>query len=578
MPHCMPRSAEDAVTGSAHEVPRLRGGLLLLLPTYNNASTLRLVLEDVRAQCACEILVVDDGSRDGTAEILASAVRDHGCVSILTRQENGGKGAALRDGFLWARARGFDWVLTMDTDGQHFASDLPRLIEALPRSPTRILLGVRDFAAADAGHVPGASRFGRAFSDFWIRLETGARVLDSQSGLRAYPVQKLPLAASRTRRYDFEVEILVRSLWAGLDVSGIPVRVYYPDPAERVSHFHALKDNIRLSVLHTRLCCEAPFRRALRARSGVRRGLAGGRIDASQADPSTAQQGNAASGERRGARLMPLFLNMLGARACYLIAPIIVFFYFATGRAARKGVVDFHHALGRRGLHALGEAFRNYVYFTASLIDRIALSRPRGGTRTNYVMTPLSTAPKGDLPVVFIGAHFGDWFTCGQGHVMTNGRKLAIVMDVKRNPNFTRLMGHYQSARLKLIDVGSGGVPLVLHLKECLDDGYSLCFLGDRGQDAARAQCVSFLGRPAPFPLFPYEVAVLLRCPVFAFFSTKAHYHPDAPYNIEVIELWDGQGRPAPGDVLGAFTRALEQRCRTAPQHWFNFHDFWATT
>jgi uncharacterized protein (DUF2062 family) len=106
-------------------------------------------------------------------------------------------------------------------------------------------------------NAPGASLFGRAFSNFWVRLECGRELPDTQSGYRLYPVKELLALQTSCRRYDFEVEILTRSAWAGLPILSVEVSVHYPAASERESHFHQLKDNFRLTCLHTRLVCRA---------------------------------------------------------------------------------------------------------------------------------------------------------------------------------------------------------------------------------------------------------------------------------------------------------------------------------
>jgi uncharacterized protein (DUF2062 family) len=117
--------------------------------------------------------------------------------------------------------------------------------------------------------TPGASRFGRAFSNFWVRLECGQRPEDTQSGFRLYPVAFLRSRRFFTRRYTFEIEVLVRAAWAGLPLRSVPVSVYYPPGAARISHFHQVWDNLRLTGLHTALIVRSllpwPHRRLLPA-------------------------------------------------------------------------------------------------------------------------------------------------------------------------------------------------------------------------------------------------------------------------------------------------------------------------
>jgi glycosyltransferase involved in cell wall biosynthesis len=214
---------------------------LILIPVYNHAPTLRDVVERSLAQ-GYPVLVVDDGSTDGSLDRV-------GDLPILRHRlpENRGKGAAIQAGAAIAAAHGYTAVITLDADGQHDPADAKRLLDAaLPAWPA-IVLGARQM---DGENVPASSRFGMAFSNFWVRLECGKTLPDTQTGYRLYPVSLLT-RNFLSRRYTFEIEVLVRGSWAGLNILSTPISVYYPPTEERVSHFRKVKDNLRLTALHT---------------------------------------------------------------------------------------------------------------------------------------------------------------------------------------------------------------------------------------------------------------------------------------------------------------------------------------
>jgi glycosyltransferase involved in cell wall biosynthesis len=227
---------------------------LLLLPTYNNVTTLSLVLEEAKRHVAA-VLVVNDGSTDGTKQLLSGLFTGN----VIHHEKNLGKGEALRTGLEFALKNGFKTVISMDTDGQHLVEDLPRVIKAAAENPEAIIIGDRQLSLKSED-VPGHSRFGRRFSDFWVWLETGKRIADTQSGFRAYPVCRLLLSEIATRKFDFEIEILVRSMWHGVPVKSIPVGVFYPEKQSRISHFEPFWDNFRLTLLHSRLMVERALR------------------------------------------------------------------------------------------------------------------------------------------------------------------------------------------------------------------------------------------------------------------------------------------------------------------------------
>jgi glycosyltransferase involved in cell wall biosynthesis len=214
-----------------------------LVPTYNNAKTLTVLLNDLQKFAAC-IIVVNDGSTDETQNILD----EFSGIHVISYLPNKGKGIALRRGFSAAVSLGFYYAISIDSDGQHFARDIPVFLDCLEKNPGALIVGARNMNQLS---VPGKSSFGHRFSNFWFRVETGIRLPDTQSGFRLYPVQRLQSLNFVTRRFEFEIEVLVLSAWSGVPVLSVPVSVYYAPPAERVSHFRPFADFARISILNT---------------------------------------------------------------------------------------------------------------------------------------------------------------------------------------------------------------------------------------------------------------------------------------------------------------------------------------
>ena len=231
---------------SAMLTPRERLSALkcaVIITTYNNAGTIATVIADVK-EYSSDVIVVNDGCTDNTAEILAG-IED---IRVIDYGKNKGKGYALKLGLKRAYEWGYDYAITIDADGQHYADDIPVFIDRIEEEPNSLLVGARNLAA---DNMPSKNTFANKFSNFWYRVETGNRLTDTQSGYRLYPLKPLQNIRLLTRRYEFEVEIIVRAAWRGINVENVPIKVYYPPVEERVSHFRPFKDFTRISILNT---------------------------------------------------------------------------------------------------------------------------------------------------------------------------------------------------------------------------------------------------------------------------------------------------------------------------------------
>ncbi|WP_345991547.1 DUF2062 domain-containing protein [Chryseobacterium sp. Chry.R1] len=216
--------------------------ICILIPTYNNERTLARVIDGV-LEYTSNIIVVNDGSTDSTAQILNGYPQ----ITVITLQENKGKGNGLRTGFRKAKESGFHYAITIDSDGQHYPDDIPVFTEALIKEKEDVLLIGNRNMSQDG--IPKKSSFGNRFSNFWFWFETGIKLEDTQSGYRLYPLLKIPKKYF-TPKFEFEIEVIVRSAWRHIPVKNVPVKVLY-DPAERVSHFRPFKDFTRISILNT---------------------------------------------------------------------------------------------------------------------------------------------------------------------------------------------------------------------------------------------------------------------------------------------------------------------------------------
>jgi hypothetical protein len=222
--------------------------VLIVIPVYNHGQTLREVVSGA-LKVHPHVMVVDDGSTDRGTETLRNLD-----IHIVRHDRNRGKGAAIMRAAEEARGLGMTHLITVDADGQHAPAEIPLFLSEIEQAPQAIIVGTRDFAGTN---TPFASRFGRSFSNFWLRVQTGRSLKDTQSGFRAYPVDLLHWLRLGEKRYAFEIEVLVKAAWAGIDLREIDISVHYSEGTRRLSHFRPFQDNFRLSLLNTRLTVRA---------------------------------------------------------------------------------------------------------------------------------------------------------------------------------------------------------------------------------------------------------------------------------------------------------------------------------
>ena len=234
--------------------------LCAIIPTYDNPETLEEVVARVREHIA-DVVVVDDGSGD-PARRVAQKLADSGRCEVVFRNRNGGKGAAVKTGLLWARDHKFDYALQIDADLQHDPTDIPKLIAGIAggtETPAGTLVLAQPIFDASA---PKGRLRARKISVFWAMIETlGRKVGDPLCGFRVYPVATALRVAAWGNAMDFDPEIAVRLVWAGARVVHVPTPVIYRSAeAGGVSHYRKVIDTLLIAAAHVRLCTEGFLR------------------------------------------------------------------------------------------------------------------------------------------------------------------------------------------------------------------------------------------------------------------------------------------------------------------------------
>ena len=516
--------------------------ILIAMPTYNNQASAPVMIQSL-AKLGYTLLVVDDGP-----DIALPSQADLASVTVIRHERNHGKGHALRAAFQWARERGFTHVITVDADGQHLTGDVARLAVKARELPESLIIGKRDMDGPAAGFVPGSSRFGRDFSDFWITVESGGRVSDSQSGLRCYPLAGLPDRECWSYRYDFEVEIITRWLWRGGNVASETVSVYYPE--RRVTSFRPFIDNVRISWLHTRLCC-------LR--------LLGAGILFNNKQKSQ---------EVAGAGFLSQLIKYLGPGFCYSFLPFVVFFYWIAAAAARANLMEFYRHINITGFKAQKMTYRNILAFAFGIVDRAAYAMGRIEPLVASLPSQFSADGAG---WVMLGAHFGDWSFAGKAFGEKHGKPVLIAIDQAINPKMQSITERAFKNRLMFIDLAADKVSTMLTCKDVMDRGGYICFMADRmAQDDNQSLDVTLLGGDAKLPKNIFRMAKAFQRPVKFFFCARESLSGAPKYKLTGVTIWDGVESIDETALARRYTKALEEAVLASPHNWFNFHDFWS--
>ncbi len=205
--------------------------VLALIPAWNEAERIRPIIEGAGAYLP--VLVVDDGSTDRTAEVARAAG-----AWVIRHPQNRGKGAALKTGFAWALEHGYDAVLTLDADGQHDPTEIPKLLAALEAGEGELIIGERDFS-----QMPWPRWWSTPLGAWLLSLALGQKVTDNQSGYRVMTRRLLEKLQLSSTGFEMEVEMIAEAVRLGYPIGWVPIRTIYG--IDKPSYFHPVKDTLR---------------------------------------------------------------------------------------------------------------------------------------------------------------------------------------------------------------------------------------------------------------------------------------------------------------------------------------------
>lgn len=546
----------------------------VVIPCYNHGAMMANVLSRL-APFGLPCLIVDDGSDEGTRLELERLATEQPQVTLIRLAENAGKGTAVIRGLEESARAGFTHAVQVDADGQHAIEDIPQLLTLAERHPEALISGQPIYDDS----IPRSRLYGRWITHFWVWIETlSLQLKDSMCGFRVYPVAPTLQLAERVtlgKRMDFDTEVMVRLYWQGHTSYFLPTRVTYP--LDGLSHFDALKDNVRISLMHTRLF----FGMLPRIPVLLMR----------RRQQHWAQQQEVKG--LWGMRLMLRVWQLLGRRAFGLLLWPVIGVYWLTARPARQAsqqwIERVKRVLAQRQMPTPPRlnSFFHFMRFGYSMLDKVASWRGELKLNQDVVFAPGARAaldvdaPQGKL---LLASHLGDVEAC-RAMAQLDGSKVINALVFSENAQrFKQIMEEMApDAGLNLMPVTDIGPDTAIALQEKLDRGEWVAIVGDRiavnpqrGGDW-RVIWSEFMGHPAPFPQGPFILASILRCPVLLIFALrqqdKLHIHCE-PFADPLI-LPRGERQQALQRTVDRYAERLEHYALMSPLDWFNFFDFW---
>lgn len=544
-----------------------------VVPSRNHYRDIAHVVSALR-RLDLPVYVIDDASDEPARGVIQGLHDPKNGVTVLRLETNQGKGGAVCHGLHAAAKEKFTHVLQIDADGQHDLEILPQLLDLAERHQQALIAGRPVYD----GSISAGRRFGRWITHFWVWIETlSFRITDAMCGFRVYPLEPTIRAITEEHvgyRMDFDIAIMVHLFWRGVDVISLPVRVTYP--VENTSNFDAVKDNWRITCMHTRLVFTMLFRLP--------------RIWRHRPSPDKASTHWSAITERGfewGLRFSAIAYRIFGRTGCLLFLAPVVLYFFVTGEEQRRGSRQFLARALARGCHPRCptwiDGYRHFMSFAGRAVDTFAAWSgriPRGivSVIDDTVLNEAKQRPGGAL---FIVSHFGNVEITRALLDDATRARVTILVHTKDAAHYNDVLRRYNPASavntLQVTDIGPDSM---IQLQERIDRGDWIFIAGDRTPVGSQDRTVSaeFLGKEASFAQGPYILSSLLKCPVYLMFCARVGHG----YELFVEQFADRVILPR-DDRQGAlrgyaqqFADRLGRHVLKAPFQWYNFFEFWA--
>jgi predicted LPLAT superfamily acyltransferase/glycosyltransferase involved in cell wall biosynthesis len=543
-----------------------------VIPSRNHAAVLGDIVQRLRA-AGLAVFIIDDASDAPARDAIAAFNAPADGVVVFRFGQNQGKGGAVAKGFELASAAGFSHAAQIDADGQHDLAALAPLLALGEAHQEALILGVPVYDRT----VPLGRRLGRWLTHLCVAAEIlSPRIVDTMCGFRLYPlapVMALLAAEPVGHRMDFDTEIVVRSIWRGVPIHRLPVRVTYP--AGNTSNFAMLRDNWHMTRMHVRLLLGMLVR--LRRRPRV----------AFPADPSRHWSGIGERGAYWGLRTLAATYRVTGRWGCMAaLLPIALYFHLTGPEQRRASRVFLRRAYVASGKgHEPGwlDGLRHSLGFAGNAVDTFAAWVDGIDAAAFEVMdkAEIRRATASGRGIVLIVSHLGNAEISRATLDPATRDRITLLVHTRHAENYARLLRRFRpEASFNTLQVTEVTPATIMALKETVEQGGWVAIAGDRtpvhgGERTSRAR---FLDHDAAFPQGPYIIAHLLGCPVYLMFCLREGGRHRVYFErfAERIELPRRDKEAALAAYAQRYARRLESYCLRDPLQWYNFFDFWA--
>jgi predicted LPLAT superfamily acyltransferase len=543
-----------------------------VIPSRNHAAVLGDIVHRLRA-AGLVVFIIDDASDAPARDTIAALHAPADGVVVFRFTENQGKGGAVAKGFELASAAGFSHAAQIDADGQHDLAALAPLLSLGKTHQDALILGAPVYDRT----MPLGRRLGRWLTHLCVAAEIlSLRIVDTMCGFRLYPlapVMALLAAEPVGRRMEFDTEIVVRSIWRGVPVHRLPVRVTYP--AGNTSNFAMLRDNWHMTRMHVRLLLRAPVHLPQRRRATF------------PADAPHHWAGIAERGAYWGLRLLAAIYRVAGRCGCMAaLLPIALYFHLTGSEQRRASRVFLRRAFvasGKGREPGWLDGLRHSLGFAAKAVDTFAAWVGGIDDAAVEVMdkAEVERVTASGRGIVLIVSHLGNAELSRATLDPATRDRITLLVHTRHAENYARLLRRFRpEASFNTLQVTEVTPATIMALKETVEQGGWVAIAGDRtpvhgGERTSRAR---FLDHDAAFPQGPYIIAHLLGCPVYLMFCLREGGRHRVYFErfAERIELPRRDKEAALAAYAQRYARRLESYCLRDPLQWYNFFDFWA--